>query len=255
MRRAVRLMGTVFSFDLRTPLPAPQVEAALDEAVGWLRWVDGTFSTYKETSEVNRFDRGELEIGEFSSEMREVFGLCHRYSEVTRGYFDAWAGGRYDPSGVVKGWSVERASRILAAAGAPDHVIDGGGDVRLSGAPNGGRGGATEEWHVGVRHPLRKDCYCAALAVSEGAVATSGTYERGLHVLDPFTGRAARQLASVTVTGPDLTSADAYATAALAMGPAAPGWLEGLEGYESQVVTPAGRGWSTKGFKELLSCA
>jgi thiamine biosynthesis lipoprotein len=98
---------------------------------------------------------------------------------------------------------------------------------------------------------LRREAFCAALRVGPGALATSGTYERGLHVLDPFTGRPAAALAAVTVFGPDLTSADAYATAALAMGPAAPRWLEGLDGFESQVVTPDGRGWATPGFERL----
>ena len=45
--------------------------------------------------------------------------------------------------------------------------------------------------------------------------------------------------------------ADAYATAALAMGTDAPGWLADLDGYEAQVVSEQGRGWSTAGFKRL----
>jgi thiamine biosynthesis lipoprotein len=87
--------------------------------------------------------------------------------------------------------------------------------------------------------------------VSAGAVATSGTYERGSHVLDPFTGRPAAGLVSATVVGPDLTIADAFATAALAMGIRAPDWLITLNGYEAQVITPKGTGWSTPGFRHL----
>jgi thiamine biosynthesis lipoprotein len=91
------------------------------------------------------------------------------------------------------------------------------------------------------------------LAITGGAVATSGTYERGPHVLNPFSREPATELISVTVVGPELISADAYATAAFAMGAAAPKWLEGLAGYESLVISPDGRGWSTQGFKDLQS--
>ena len=84
-----------------------------------------------------------------------------------------------------------------------------------------------------------------------GAVATSGTYERGPHVINPFSGQPATELIAVTVVGPELISADAYATAAFAMGAAAPAWLESLVGYESLVISPDGQGWSTQGFKDL----
>lgn len=242
------VMGTVVTFDVRTPAPPEQVKAALAAAVAWLHWVDDTFSTYKPQSEVNRFDRGELAVGGCCEELKTVIALCHKFKGRTGGFFDAWAGGHFDPSGVVKGWSIERASQMLLEAGLPDHTIDGGGDVRLSGAP-----GTARPWHVGVRHPLQREAYCAALSLAGGAVATSGTYERGLHVLDPFTGRPASDLVAATVVGPDLTSADAYATAAVAMGAAAPGWLEGLTGYEALVISPEGRGWYTRGFKDLES--
>ena len=147
------VMGTVVTFDVVTPASTGDVEAALRTAVKWLHWVDATFRTFKPDSEVCRFDRGELELDDCSPELRHVFALCHRFNDETDGFFDAWAGGSFDPSGVVKGWSIEEASRLLAEAGLPDHLIDGGGDVRLRGAP-----GPDGPWHVGVRHPLRAGC-------------------------------------------------------------------------------------------------
>lgn len=242
------VMGTVVTFDVVSSAPAAEVEAALRRAVEWLHWVDETFSTYKPESEVCRFDRGELDLGHCCPEFRHIFALCHRFGEETGGYFDAWAGGAYDPSGVVKGWSVEHASVLLSEAGLGDHLVDGGGDVALSGRPAPGA-----RWHVGVRHPLQPSDYAAVLALAEGAVATSGTYERGLHVLNPLTGAPAADLVSVSVVGPELVVADAYATAALAMGAKAPAWLEGLEGYEAMVISPDGRGWSTRGWAALAA--
>jgi thiamine biosynthesis lipoprotein len=58
----------------------------------------------------------------------------------------------------------------------------------------------------------------------DGAVATSGTYERGTHIVDGRTGRPVRDLVSLTVIAPDLTTADATSTAAFAMGTDGIGW-------------------------------
>ena len=246
-------MGTVVTFDVRVPagaegMPAPAeaLEAAVKAAVGWLHWVDATFSTYQYGSEVNLFDRGELAAADASAELRHILALCHELHGVTGGFFDAWASARFDPSGVAKGWSIPAGLVHSGGRRVPDHAIDGGGDIRLRGAPGPGRA-----WEVGVRHPCRREAYCAALSLSEAAVATSGTYERGAHVINPFTAAPATELASVTVHRADSTTADAYATAALAMGADAPGWLADLDGYEAQVASEQGRGWSTPGFKRL----
>jgi thiamine biosynthesis lipoprotein len=75
------------------------------------------------------------------------------------------------------------------------------------------------------------------LAVRNGAVATSGAYERGEHIRDPFTGRAPIDLRSITIVGPSLTFADAYATAAFAMGPTGLAWVAGLPDYEGCAIT------------------
>jgi hypothetical protein len=115
------------------------------------------------------------------------------------GYFDARAapGGALDPSGLVKGWSVEAASALLAGSGTPNHCINAGGDVRIRGRPGPGR-----LWHVGLSHPFHPGAFTAVVGLTGGAVATSGTAERGLHVFNPHTGRPAAELASVTISGP-----------------------------------------------------
>jgi FAD:protein FMN transferase len=167
----------------------------------WLRWVDATFSTYREDSEISRLGRGER----FAPHplVREVLERCEALRIETGGLFDARAGGRLDPSGYVKGWAVQRA----AAFGRGRFLIDAGGDVVLRGT-----------WRVGIRHPRERDRLAAVITVSDCAVATSGAYERGPHILDPRTGRPATGVDSVTVLGRDLGTADAYATAAFAAG-------------------------------------
>jgi thiamine biosynthesis lipoprotein len=89
----------------------------------------------------------------------------------------------------------------------------------------------------------------AIVAGDDLAVATSGEYARGQHVLDPHTGRPPSGVLSVTITGPNLATADAYATAAFAMGAdRAPAWTARLRGYEAMTILADERVLSTPGF-------
>jgi FAD:protein FMN transferase len=236
-------MGTAISLHLADALPVPTLERLADDTFAWLREVDARFSTYREDSEVNRVQRGELSPDAASADLREVLAACADLWRETDGYFDAYATGRLDPSGYVKGWSVEVASARLADAGSVNHCLNAGGDVRARGRP-----GPDEEWRVGVRHPWQADKLCWVLTGTDVAVATSGTYERGLHVIDPHRGVPATELRAVTVVGPDLARADAYATAALAMGLAGLDWLARLAGYESGAITEDGRSFRSAGL-------
>ena len=83
------------------------------------------------------------------------------------------------------------------------------------------------------------------------AVATSGAYERGAHIVDPRTGLPPRGVLSVTVAGRDLGTADAYATAAFAMGADGPAWTATLRGYEALTILEDGRVLSTAGMAAL----
>jgi thiamine biosynthesis lipoprotein len=246
-RHAETVMGTVVSFELRGQGPARAAADAIGAAVRWLHWVDATFSTYKPDSNVNRLDRGELVVAACDPQVREILDLCDILHAATEGYFDARATGHLDPSGVVKGWSIERASMLLHDLGWPNHSIDGGGDVRLR-----GDAGLVQGWQVAITHPFRLDAFCAVVAVTEGAVATSGTYQRGFHVLDPHRGQPATALAAVTVIGRELVWSDAYATAALAMGTNAPTWLEALPDHEAYVIDAEGHSWRSSGFDRYL---
>ena len=188
-----------------------RVEGEIDagRVFAWLRWVDATFSTYRPDSEISRLARGEP--FEPHPLVRSVLARCEQLRVETGGLFDVRAGGRLEPSGYVKGWAVERA----AAFGSGRFLIDAGGDVVLRG-----------EWRVGIRHPYERDRLAAAITVADCAVATSGTYERGPHIVDPRTRRPATGLSSVTIVGRDLGTADAYATAAFVAGD--PAWTAGL---------------------------
>ncbi|MFF6994086.1 FAD:protein FMN transferase [Streptomyces sp. NPDC008313] len=229
-------MGTVFSFDVRGGEPGA-VRAALDEAVGRLHRADEVFSTYRDDSQVSRLARGDLALDACDPEVAEVLELCAEAERLSEGWFSTTYEGRLDPTGLVKGWAAERAARHLVAAGAEGVSVNGGGDVQLCGVP-----GPHRPWRVGVSDPARPGALAAvvsAAGVDELAVATSGTAERGAHIVDPRTGRpAVTDLVAVTVVGPRLTWADAWATAAFAMGSrSALGWLEELPDAEALLIT------------------
>ena len=200
--------------------------------------MDAAFSTYRADSEISRIARGELDPAGARPMVREVLARCEALRAETGGYFDARAGGPLDPSGLVKGWAVQRAAALLEAAGSRDFCVDAGGDLVLRGGP----------WRVGIRHPRRRRRLAAVVTAGDLAVATSGAYERGAHILDPHTGRPPSGVMSVTVAGPDLATADAYATAAFAMGRRGPAWTATLDGYEAMTILAPGRVLTTPGF-------
>ena len=242
--RAEPMMGTVITVDIREPNVDP---AVVDSVFTWFREVDETFSTYRPGSEISRLSRGEITEPECRPEVREVLGLCAEVERRSGGAFDIHAGGRLDPSGLVKGWSVERAAAMLQVARARNFFIGAGGDVVVRGEPAPG-----QPWRVGIRHPELADRVAAVLAVRDLAVATSGCYERGEHIVDPRTGQAPQGLLSVTVVGPSLTYADAFATAAFVMGKAGVTWVSGIDGYDALAITEDRRTVWTSGVDRLM---
>jgi FAD:protein FMN transferase len=241
-------MGTVVSIDLRDPgVPA----SAVDRAIVYLHDIDRRFSPYKPDSEVSRIMRGELTLDEASPDVGWIMGLCDELTRITDGYFDARryrSDGLPDPTGVVKGWAVEEAAFILVDAGATNFLVNGGGDIVARGSPEPG---SSTPWLVGIQHPIERDKVAAVLELRDGAVATSGTYERGEHVIDPHTGLPATDLVSLTVVGPSLTYADGFATAAFAMGRRGAEWLAGREGYEAFAITADGLTIATPGLARV----
>jgi thiamine biosynthesis lipoprotein len=262
-------MGTVFSIDIRPPLVSRDL---INQVIAWLHEVDATFSTWRPDSPVSRLARGEIDLTDCSPEVRQILARCADLERATAGYFSAYATGQLDPSGLVKGWAIEQASHQLVAGGSANHCVNGGGDVQCAGQSRPG-----QPWRVGIAHPLRAGATIAVLVgvpltvatsgsaergghitnpvtgrpadqqVGEGlAVATSGSAERGAHITNPHTGRPAAELASVTVAGPSLALADAYATAAYAMGREAYDWLDALADYDSFVVGLDGLTWQSR---------
>ncbi|MFD3910376.1 FAD:protein FMN transferase [Streptomyces sp. NPDC058603] len=246
LRHVEESMGTVFSFDIRGVRDEPRVRAGLHAAVASLHRADELFSTFRPDSQILRLGRGELALSACAREVVEVLELCAAAERESAGWFTSRYAGGLDPTGLVKGWAVERAVRMIASSGAGSVCLNGGGDIQLLGGP----------WRVGISDPLRPGGLATVIESGEGlGVATSGPAERGCHVIDPYTGRPpVGGLASVTVVCPEgLTTADTRATAAYAMGGRARGWLEALPGTEGFAVMPDGRTWTTSGFHRYVA--
>lgn len=234
--RVEPVMGTTVTIDVRPPFVADE---ALDAAVAWFHDVDRRFSPFRADSEVTRIGTGELAFEDASPDVRAMFSLSDLVRDRTGGYFDARrhrADGRPDPTGIVKGWAVDEAVAILRLAGALNLQVIAGGDLVAAGEAGPGR-----PWRIGIRHPDIEDDTAAILAISDLAVATSGLYERGGHIVDPHTGLVPRGLRSLTVVGQTLAFADAYATAAFAMGEPGIAWVARQEGFGALGITAADR--------------
>lgn len=240
-RRVVHVMGMPISLAIRGRHAADaRADAAWQDAVDLLDEVDRVFSTYRDDSAISRLGRGEIALRDCPPEVLEVLELGEQARAESGGAFDvrrAGPDGRrvLDPSGVVKGWAVARASGALETLPATDFCLSAGGDMvchtKLADTP---------DWRIGIEDPFDVRHVLAVVPLRNGAVATSGLARRGAHIVDARTGHTPHGIASVTVVGPDLVWADIDATAAFALGEDALPWLQGRPGRTGMVVRSDG---------------
>jgi thiamine biosynthesis lipoprotein len=206
--------------------------------------IDRRFSPYRADSEVSRLNAGEFSRDDISAELASILARCAQTKAETGGYFDPERDGRIDPSGLVKGWAIERASDLLASRGLGNYVVDAGGDVRAV-----GRNGAGQPWRVGIRNPFNRDEIIKILEIDDGGVATSGTAVRGSHIYNPWRPDPLEgDLVSLTIVGPTTYDADRFATAAFAMGQGGVAFIAERPELEAYAVTAGGRAIRTEGF-------
>jgi thiamine biosynthesis lipoprotein len=231
-------MGTMASIHVHDAADEVLVNRAIDEVLAELDRLEAMFTTYRPESEISKVNRGELHLGDCRREVAEVLDACTWLEQVSNGAFDIrpdGPGGRIDPAGFVKGWATERAATALRRAGLEHWYVSVGGDMVVSGEAEHG-----VRWRIGIADPLKPGEVLATLDVAAGGVATSGTAERGGHVWDARDGSRATQLASVTVMGPSLTWADAFATTVFVMGEPGLAWLASFDNYYAVAVRPDG---------------
>jgi FAD:protein FMN transferase len=220
-----------------------EISARLAEAVAILHRADEIFSTWKPDSPVSRLRRGELSDGQAPAEVAEILDLCAVARDLSGGWFDPWAvPGGFDPSGYVKGWAAQNALAAFRSSSICGVLVNAAGDIASSGDLGNGT-----PFRIGIADPFAP-LRLAEIVELTGAIATSGTYERGAHLIDPRSGRPAARAASASVAGPDLGLADALATALAVAGEQGLALIDRLDGYEALVINPDGSKRRTQRF-------
>lgn len=298
LQRVEPLMGTQFGIQL-IAIDSAHGEAAMTAAFAEIVRVEELMSEYRESSEVSAVNRNagltQTVVGE---DLFSVLEQALAVSEVTSGAFDItyascgylWsvrqqripadadieaclprvgfqqvtldseqftillpAEVRIGVGGIAKGYGVDRAAVVLESYGFDNYIVDGGGDIRLHGQR------IDRPWVVGVAHPRESATLLGTLELNEGAVVSSGDYQRFFvhegvqyhHIIDPATGRPARRAIAVTVIAQTATQADALSTGLFVLGPERGLEVaESLEGIEALIVDPDLGLHMTEGFRE-----
>lgn len=247
-RHLEEIWGTVVTIDVNPPLDYRALAPVVAEATAFMHRVDRLFSTYRPESLVSRYRTAEIDLADLDPKNPDDFSLLYVVERIRHGMkltdniFDPWAAlGGFDPSGIVKGIAAEEIARMFVDAGFPNVSVNAGGDVVCRGEAEPGR-----PWVIGVRNPDDPGSIVHTFEIFDGAIATSGSYERGGHIRDPRTGNVATGARSATVVGPDAGIAEILSTALVVAGREGAEWLSDHPGWRAYVVDqlPVRSAWS-----------
>jgi FAD:protein FMN transferase len=245
MKQTRLLMGMPITIEIVEPTAT---DDNLEQVFASFLAVDTIFSTYKESSEISRINRGELTPEQYSAEMQAILAFSEQTREETQGYFDIWQNGVCDPSGIVKGWAIQNAAQLLREQGFRHFYIDAGGDIQVAGYNKDGK-----PWRVGIRNPFKHSEHVKVLALTDQGVATSGTAIRGQHIYNPHNpSEPLLDIVSLTVIGQNIYEADRFATAAFAMGREGIRFIEKQAGFEGYMIDAQARATFTTGFERYV---
>ena len=225
-------------------------KSVFDELFTYFKQIDARYSTYKPQSEVSLINSG-LPRNKWSDEIKSVLKLCDETKQLTDGYFDVYHDGRFDPSGLVKGWAIHHASEELRGLGFENFYVEAGGDIQVS-----GHNEDKQPWSVGIRNPFNIDEIIKVIRLTTEGIATSGTYIRGQHIYNPHgDSKPTDSVKSFTVIGPDIYEADRFATAAFAMGKKGIAFIQAMPHLEGYTVDSDKVATYTSGFERYLARA
>jgi thiamine biosynthesis lipoprotein len=225
----MRLVRQIMGMPITVDISECSDEAVFNAVFTRFHEIDKRFSTYKPESEVSQFSSGRIKENSLSADLKMVIVECEKAEAETVGYFSAWANGTFDPSGYVKGWAIAEAGENIEKYGFKTYCIGAGGDILA-------RSDSAKKWNIAIQNPADRSKILNKLSISNGAVATSGNYERGSHIINPKTKKPASELLSVTVSGPDIIKADILATACFAMGEKAADFMKRETSYRALII-------------------
>lgn len=225
------------------------VDKELFELVfNYFTYVDEKFSVYKETSEITKINKGEIDEGEYSEDMKEILRLSEETKKETNGFFDIMKNGFCDPSGTVKGWAIHNAAEILRKNEIKNFYVEAGGDIEVEGKNKEGK-----SWAIGIANPFDLKEVIKVVYLEDKGIATSGSYIRGKHIYNPKDENdLLDKVVSLTVIGPNVYEADRFATAAFVMGREGINFIDNLVGFEGYMIDKNGIATMTKGFEKYI---
>jgi FAD:protein FMN transferase len=244
MKQTEALMGTTITIEIADPFA---VKNDIDRGFLYFKSVEKKFSVFKPDSEITLINDGKIKQYDWSKDMNLIFELAEKTKYETKGYFDIKApGGKYNPSGLVKGWAIYNAYKLIKARGYRNFYVEAGGDIQTCGLNNQG-----ELWSVGIKNPFNVQQIVKAVFLDNKGIATSGTYLRGQHIYNPHNSVCPlNEIVSLSVIGSNIYEADRYATAAFAMGKQGILFIENLNGFEGYMINKDGLATETSGFEK-----
>jgi thiamine biosynthesis lipoprotein len=241
MRKVEQIMGMAISVDI----PQCENKVVFETVFDRFRNIDRRFSPYKNDSELSKYQRGELKYKNLSKEFKVVLNASKEAGKLADDYFSVYFSGKFDPTGYVKSWAISEVSKIIENNKFKTYCIGAGGDVLA-------RSNSNKNWNIGIQDPKNKSAAIGVVSGNNLAVATSGSYERGRHIINPKTGEPAHELESVTVVGPEIIHADIFATAIFAEGLSGLILAEELEGYDAFAISDSGDYFMTSNMDSVL---
>jgi len=197
----------------------------IERAVGLSKLTDGAFDiSYASMDRIWKFDGSMTHMPteeEITSSVSKVGFEKIILDPNKKTVFLKEKGVKIGFGAIGKGYAADRAKDLLVAKGVPSGIINASGDMNTWGKqPNG------QEWKVAITNPMDKNKVFALLPITNGAVVTSGNYEKFVrfngkrysHIIDPRTGYPSSGILSVTVFAPSAELADALATSVFVMG-------------------------------------
>lgn len=186
---------------------------------------DGAFDiTYASMDKIWKYDGSMKEMpsqDEISSSISTVGYHNLVLNDIDHSIFLKLKGMKMGFGGIGKGYAADMAKKLLQSRGVIAGIINASGDMNTWGKQING-----EEWKVAITNPLDKNKAFALLPITDGAVVTSGNYEKFVnfngkrysHIIDPRTGYPSTGIISATVFAPKAELADALATSVFVMG-------------------------------------
>lgn len=203
----------------------PELFHLIERAIGISHLTDGAFDiSYASMDKIWKFDGSMTEMPTAEAIAASVSKVGYQnivLDKENSTVFLKLQGMKIGFGAIGKGYSADKAKALLMSEGVVAGIINASGDMNTWGTQPSG-----EDWKVGIVNPLNKNKVFAVLPLHQGAVVTSGDYEkyvtfngiRYTHIINPKTGYPATGIISATVFAPKAELADALATSCFVLG-------------------------------------